>query len=510
MKRVFLISMSPLKLQTMGTLFIGTVLKKEGHTIKLHGIDLSNKNWLSQLIMEVETFKPEIVGVSVVTMFFAESLKIIKSVKNIDPAIVTVFGGPHPSIMPEDVFRSANELDFCVIGEGEVTIVELVDAISNGREDYRSIKGIAFRDNLGKIVVTPRRDVISDLDTLPIIDRALLPRNCVTGVAGYPLGSPSIRISVSRGCPFQCSFCQPTSELMFGKKIRMRSPENVMKEVFYLKEQYDVGGLIIMDDTVFLNRVWLNSFLDSLIEADLGILWMGNGRFSNLASDELFKKIKRSGCVYLVMTFESWSERVRNQVLAKNIKQEDIDRIIQMLKRNDIPYQSNFMLNSPTETISELYETFRKIVEIEPNYMNFSFTTPLPGTYLYDKYKKSYTYIENNDFHTYDIGAYKAPENNPERERLSKIVMDYLAYRYSATSPLSRFRNFWRSRYVRKTLLIRWKTLVLKKNMNLKHFVYDIFAICYGGLIYLKIIIFGDSKKKQIESLFLKLLAKEG
>lgn len=501
--KIMLISQESLKIMPMGLMYIGTVLKGDGKDVKIIGLDLSNGNYEQRLRRELAIYDPDVVGISVLTPYVLSAVNVANIVKDFDSGIKVIVGGPHPSIMPTDLLSRSENIDICVIGEGERTIVELVNAIQTG-EDLDQVNGISFRNEGGEPAVTSRREFIANLDELPFIDRALLPYDVLTKRGGYPVGYPSTYLVTSRGCPFQCTFCKPTEDIIFGRKIRRRSVQNVITEIKMLKDRYDIGGLWINDDTLFTNKIWLDEFCDRMLQENLQISWAANGRLAPLVTEERLRRMKQAGCIYLVMTFEAGSERVRNDVLNKRVTNADVSKYLDIARRSQIPFQSNIMIDSPTETIDELYESVRLIDEVKPNYMNISFTTLMPGMYLYDEYKEKLGYLKGDgyilfDGHTKPEGYSKIPKEFQE------LVYTYFFDKYTSGAPYARFRNFIENSYSRRMFYFRVKTLLFKKNKNLKHLLYDLYLLGYGMILYVAEKMFGNWKLGRIRRVFAEL-----
>lgn len=222
--RVLLIYPEPLNNEPIGLLYIGTILKRESHHVKIIGLE--RKNPLKSILKKVSHFKPEAIGIYINTILADKAKVVAGFIKNNFPEITIVAGGPHPTILPHETLKERC-IDICVIGEGELTVIDLLKAAKLNKP-LEKVKGIAFlKDN--NLVTTEKREYIQDLDILPFIDRELMPSNVIYGQAGYPVGNPCMLLMAVRGCPYQCSFCQPALNKIFGSKVRRRSPENVVK-----------------------------------------------------------------------------------------------------------------------------------------------------------------------------------------------------------------------------------------------------------------------------------------
>ncbi len=478
--RVLLIYLEVLDNEPIGLMYIGTVLKNEGHSVKIIG--MPSRDIKQKLLKEVSDFGPDIVGISIATPMANKAEEVASIIKTNLPALLIVAGGPHPTVLPYETLKSRN-IDLCVIGEGEVTTLELVKNIRNP-DRLRDVKGIAFLDG-DRLVSNEKREYIQDLDTLPFIDRELLPRDVIYGRAGYPLGNPCMLLITVRGCPYQCSFCQPTIDKMFGRRIRRRSPENVIQEIIELKRKYGIHGLCITDDTFSFDDRWTEKFCALMIERKLDILWYANGRLNNI-NKGILMKMRQAGCAGLVLTPDTGSQRVRNEVLNKGVDDDEIFKAYEVCHRIGLPVQANIMLASPTETEEDLGQSVNLIKRLQPHFMNFSYTTALPGTYLYEKYIDE---IIHNGYYKYyadyDIGKFKKLKNSIDDARLISS-WNYFKKMYSNASFRNRARHFLRYKYFRKILFKRWKALLFSKHPKFKHLLYDLGAIILGMPLYLK------------------------
>jgi len=471
MKRVLLIYLENLDNEPLGLMYIGTVLKKQGYSVKIIG--LPNPCSKKYILKETSDFSPLFIGISITTPQADYAQTIARIIKENFPKSIIVAGGPHPTILPFETLREGN-IDLCVLGEGELTILELADVLARPG-DLRNVRGIAYLKD-GHLVFTEQREFIKDLDSLPFVDRELLPKSVIYGRAGYPLGNPCMLLITGRGCLFRCSFCQPTVKRMFGEKMRRRSVENVLAEISQLKERYGIKGLWINDDTFCVDRNWVKKFCSSLIERRIDVMWYANGRF-NFFDEEILTLMRNSGCCGLVMTPEVGSQRVRNEILNKDVTDEAIISAYQICKKVGIPFQANIMFASPTETGDELNASFSLIKKIQPHFMNLSYTTALPGTHLYDRYlSKIKDSIYYQSFSDFDIGRFKKLECDID-DKLIQRIHHYFQKYYDNTSFRNRARHFLRYPYFRKIILKRWSTLIFNKHPNFLHLGYDIISI---------------------------------
>ena len=454
-----------------GIIYIGTALKNAGYDIKIIGIRLRHqvrdeKGVLSfhvepgateKLSQDLKKLKPDIVGVSLLTPDAERAKVIAKTVKEYDPKIPVIFGGVHPTIMPEEVLKDKN-VDFVVIGEGEITAVELVKTIEK-KGDIRKVKGIGFREN-NKIIKTEPRPYIEDMDTLPIPDRELLPIKRILKVRPFfPLPYPYLDIIGCRGCFFNCAFCQPTLKKVFGLMVRKRSPENMIKELKFLKAKYGIRGIVFSDDTLISDKKWTMRLCDLMIQEKLKIKWFCNARI-NLMDREVMKKMKEAGCIGFVLAIESGNNRVRNKILNKGVSKEQIYNAFRLSKELGFVTQANIMIGSPTETEEELNESVELIKQIDPDEMNTSFTTILPHTYLWYKHSDL---LDIYNWELYNLDVPKQILSNIPVEKKIK-VRTFLMKNYGRFGKSGR-KKFFKYGWYRKMVLYRWYTMLGRPSM---------------------------------------------
>ncbi len=321
---------------------------------------------------QISSFKPDVVGVSVITPKVPSAFKIAEICKSVSPYIKVVFGGHHPTVRPDEILLNEN-VDFVIRGEGEETFRELIEKYRNCSLDYHTISGLSFHCN-GEVVHNVDRKCIDDLDSLPAPARDRL-----FNLSSYTPVQLSM-VMTSRGCPYQCHFC--SSKNMWGKTVRFRSIENVLEEIQQLKSRYSISNISIMDDSFTLNRKHVEAFCSALVKNHIDITWSCLTRV-NIISDELINLMKRAGCTKVDLGIESGNQRVLD-LINKGITLEQVREAVKILKRNKMYWSGFFMFGFPTETEDEVFETLNFLKEIKPDWANISIFTPYPKTQLYE------------------------------------------------------------------------------------------------------------------------------
>lgn len=349
------------------------------------------------IIRKVKELKPKIVGFTVNVQEFDQVIEVNNELKK-SFDFISIIGGPQCTSMPGDFLT--NGFDVAVVGEGEETTVELVGCLKEimaGQNDFSKVRqlmaerlkdvlGISYLDEEGSVAANPSRPY-SDIAeiVLPAYDKIDMESYVQIAdgtVRGLPLRSAIIL--TSRGCPYDCTFCDCNK--VFGQKVRFRSLENVRQEVKFLKERYDVEAIWLADDTFTLNKDHILGI--GKIMKEFGIIWSCNTRV-NLIDEELVKEMKKFGCVQFDIGVESGSQRVLDEVMRKRISLDQVKNTFALCRKFGMRTLASFMIGVPTETREEMEETMNLAREIKANFYVLSIFTPLPGSSLFDTYYKN-------------------------------------------------------------------------------------------------------------------------
>lgn len=345
----------------LGLLYLGAVLEKEGHEVQIVPADVLELSW-KQIRKHILDYRPDILGVTSTTENRFQSFKLIKLAKNAYPQALTILGGPHASMAAKDCLENISELDIVAHSEAELTMIDLCQAISRGKDidNLKNVSGISFRSQ-GKIVMNPPQSPIMDLDNLPYPAFHLIPfekYNFQFEVPGKGM-LPAVNMMTSRGCPFDCNFC--ATPINWGRHVRMRSPENVIDEIELLIQKYSTKVFFFFDDTFNANPKRVERICDLILERQLEIFWKCDIRL-DLIDKPLLEKMQRAGLFHLSFGLEAGSERIRNEIVNKKINIEDFHNVVQWCLDLGIIPNAFFIFSHPTETWEEAQETI-KIIE---------------------------------------------------------------------------------------------------------------------------------------------------
>jgi len=401
----------------LGLLYIAAVLEKADHKVQVFDPFFNQWDFLSEL----KDFNPDLIGLSILTSSYHLAKKLIPHWRKTCPDSKICAGGIHPTAMPKDTLLDLG-LDFVVMGEGELTMLELCNRWEEKEFDLSSIKGISFLvDN--ELIINPYREFIDDLDILPFPAYHLLPIERYLIPPGYIRSyflKKTLQMIPSRGCPGRCIFC--ASYLIFGRKIRRRAPENVIEEIKYLKRRYNIEGINFQDDIFCLDHNWVFEICRGIRNSGLDIVW-GCQTKVNTVDYKLLKEMKMSGCVQVDYGIESGSDKVL-KALKKGITTSQIKEAFKLSRQAGLKNYASIMIGNPQEKIEDIQKTLSLLKEVKPTYTNIVYLTPFPGSEIYQMAKENKWFNPNEEFNdNWDVRKSERPimSINFSTDELKKI-----------------------------------------------------------------------------------------
>jgi anaerobic magnesium-protoporphyrin IX monomethyl ester cyclase len=360
---------------------------KAGHEAKIFDA-MNKKRSFDDIRGEIEGYRPDFVmsldylpvtgAISTATV--PAALQVLAIAKEVDPAIVTMIGGPHPTFMYDEILRDeANHADYVLRGEAEGTLVDLLATLPGGMPD--GVPGIAFlRD--GEVVATPMRPHIADLDELDVAWHLLDWEDYHYNVE--PWGRMA-SVLTSRGCMMGCAFC--SQRLFWRGDWRARDPKKVVDEMRLLVETYDVEFITLIDAYPTNDRErWLR-ILDLLIEAKLPVRLLIETRVEDIIRDaDILPKYHDAGIIHVYLGAETSTDEMLNS-LNKGTTVDQNKQAIDLLKANDIMIEASFMIGFPNETQDSIKLTIAEAIRLNPDIAVFPVITPMPFTPLWDEMK---------------------------------------------------------------------------------------------------------------------------
>jgi len=357
---------------------LAAVLKKDGFTVDLLDCIALDMSW-EELKAHLKDSPPRYVVTNAITSIISNDLLATYLGKFFGARTIAV--GPHVTSLPQETLEQFPTLDFAIIGEAEETIADLLRACESG-SDMAGVKGIAYRDGHGKVIITEKRPFIEDLDTLPIALHELLP------ISKHHLpfiGSNYTFVLASRGCPFQCTFCR--QPIMWERQVRKRSAKSILEELQYLN-QLGINNLMFHSDTFTIDRDIVLELCEAIVQAGLKVRWICNSRVDTV-DPEMLRAMKRAGCWMIAYGIETGSDTI-----LKNVKKGGTATVAQAKQAMawtvaaGIKIWAYFIIGLPGENSQTVRETVRFAKSIPADLVNFAVGAPYPGTELYAQAKE--------------------------------------------------------------------------------------------------------------------------
>ncbi|MGQ9625550.1 MAG: B12-binding domain-containing radical SAM protein [Anaerolineae bacterium] len=388
-----------------GLAILSAVLKEKGFEVDL--IDLRALKGWEHFREELVRRSPDVCGLTMMSVDYNPVMRAVEIIKEVDPGIVTVVGGPHPSVAPLEVL--ANErIDYVFMREGEISFPRLLAELEAGERP-------------------PERLIVGehpDLDSLPFSDHDLFLEEWRRW--GYDLDSPEVpfvpelpppfvTIIAGRGCRYNCTFCKPAEDLIFGKKVRRRSVPNVISELKKLRDKYHFASFMFHDDTLIEDSRWVEEFCRAYQVAGFTQPFFCQGRADIIVRrEDMIKLMVEAGLRGFFIGFESGSDRVL-KFIRKGVTRKMNLEAARICKKYGITIWANYMLGLPTETEDEIRQTISMLKEIDPDYYSPAFYTPHPGSELYDYcIEHGLSLIESHDSYRRNPGEIKIKGHDPE------------------------------------------------------------------------------------------------
>ncbi|MCC6042330.1 MAG: B12-binding domain-containing radical SAM protein [Candidatus Verstraetearchaeota archaeon] len=378
-----------LRAPPLGLAWIASVLERRGHEVKIVDSPTLGLS-IGDFVKIVESWSPDVVGLSSLTPTIRLAYKAAKAVKAVDEDIKVVVGGVHATFMWREVLEECPHVDYVVLGEGEETMSQLIEALEKEAKP-RGISGIALRNESGEAVMTgPWRPV--DLERLPPPARHLLPMDRYT-VFDRPVRV--VHIMASRGCPYGCIFC--ATSYYFGRRVRFRRVEQVLDEVAECADKYKTKTFAFTDDELTINKRWFDSFLKGLRERGLDIRWTCGSRVDSV-DERLLARMFSSGCTTIYFGVESGSQETIDKI-GKRIDLRQAEKVFEAIRKVGGSAVATFILGFPWETVDDMKKTIKFALKLDPDYAQFTYATPYPGTPLYEMAKEHDLIVDHDWSH---------------------------------------------------------------------------------------------------------------
>lgn len=396
----------PIIIPNLGLGYLSSQLKKHGHFVTI--LDCAKFNYdYKDFKNFLDSGNFDIAGFQLFTCDFSSVRKMAEIVKEVDSDIITIAGGPHISGLPEHTMKEIRNLDYGFYGEAEIGIVKFCDYISktensskeketeleadSGTDVYNKretvtlseIPGLIYRN--GDEVLVNDRNAVEDLDSLDFPDWESIDPNTYPHAphGTFTKSLPAAPVITSRGCPYSCTYCGVKSTT--GRRLRMRSPENIISEIELLIKKYGVKEIHIEDDNFTFNRERVVEFCNLLLDKNIKINWAcPNGVRLDTLDEELLRLMEKAGCYSFAVGIESGSPGIlkdmRRQVTVEKMR----EKIMLIASTTKIKMTGFLMAGYPTETIEDIKETIKFVNSLPLNRAQYSNFLPLPGTKIFD------------------------------------------------------------------------------------------------------------------------------
>ncbi|MHA1294627.1 MAG: B12-binding domain-containing radical SAM protein, partial [Promethearchaeota archaeon] len=357
----------------IGIAYLSSFLEK--HNFKTVIIDMdAEKFGVSKIKKILNIFKPKIIGVSITSdLIFPISYEIIKKVKEITK-VPLIVGGVFPTNNP-DFLINKSAVDYLIRGEGEQTLLELLNYLLLKEGKLSEIKGLSYKIN-GKIKHNSQRELIKNLDIIPFPAWHKFAINKYFISISYK--NPSFAITASRGCPYRCTFCS-TSVFQY---YRVRSPKNVVDEIEYLYNKFNIKDITFHDPTFNVNPNWVISFCKELLRRNIKIKWRCLCRVDKI-NEKMIAYMKTAGCYNIAFGIET-SKNKFLEFLQKDFNITQVKKAIKIVKKYKIEILAYFMYGIPGQVIKDLQHNIKFIKLLDPDYINILILNPVAGTKLWD------------------------------------------------------------------------------------------------------------------------------
>jgi len=436
----------------------------------IHFIDaMTNHVGPEELRSRLKALAPDVVGTTAITPAIYEAEEVLRIAQEVAPQALRVLGGIHATFMFRQVLTEAPWVDVIVRGEGEEILVNLMEAVRDGRwpADRRRIKGLAFLDG-DDIVATQAASTVKDLDSIDP-DWSILEWDKYIYI---PLGVKVAIPNMARGCPFTCSFC---SQWKFWRDYRVRDPKKVADEIERLVTDHGIGFFILADEEPTINKKKFVEFCQEMIDRGLNkrVKWGINTRVTDIYRDrDLLKFYREAGLVHVSLGTEA-AAQLKLDLFNKETKVEENKEAIRLLREADIFTEAQFIVGLDNETAETLEETYKMAWDWQPDLANWSMYTPWPFTPLFQEIRDQ---VEVFDFSKYNfVTPIMKPAALTRGELLDGVMKNYR--RFYMKKAL--FHYPWRGTGFRRRYLLGCLKAFLKAGVG--RTFYDLGKAGYWG-----------------------------
>ena len=380
------------KLPPLGLSYVAGALEKAGFQVEMLDNYMLNKP-IEEVKQLLARLNPGIVGITCGSATYRRCLETAKAIKETLPSCKVVVGGWHASYLP-DTLLEQSDVDFVVMGEGERAMVELSQQITTSNDPSlpAGIAGVGYKHDGSLMKNAPK--FIENMDKIPFPARHLLPMHLYDRTIEFLKAKPADVMNISRGCPFNCSFCE--TRKLWGNTCRMFSPARIMDEVQYMYEKFGTRGIYFINDNFTIKRKETERFCDLLEKSGLDIEWVCDTR-TDLVTKELLEKMQNAGCKAIWFGVESGSPRILKRI-NRTITLRQTENAFRLCKQVGIRVACSFMLGFPDETWEDLEATRKFADKLDPDWCQFNVFIAYPDSVLYQEMLQTGKYEKLDEF----------------------------------------------------------------------------------------------------------------
>ncbi len=296
--------------------------------------------------------------------------------KKASPATKVVIGGIHATILPTQTLKECKACDYVVIGEGEKTLLSLIESF-NSKKSLKNIPNIAYRKDTEIVQTEINRNPI-DINELPIPDYSLIKMELYIPHTGNYKVLPTYSFYASRGCAFPCTFC--SANIVLGKRVRYKTIERAIEEIKVLVNKYNTKGLLFQDSTFTINKNWVKELCNRLIKEKIQIIWRANSRV-DCVDEETLSIMKKAGCHRVNLGFESGNQKTLDFLKKKTTVEQNLEAA-KLVTGMGMELGASFIIGLPNEGLNEVINTINFAKKIGSKFTQFYIPIPYPGTVL--------------------------------------------------------------------------------------------------------------------------------
>ena len=443
----------------LGLLYLGAILEQEGYKVEI--LDDYTGN-ISKEQLKKSLHSSDVVGISIYTYAYKPTKNISKMVKELDPDIPLLIGGPHCIFHQKQSLADFPDADISVVGEGEYMILDLAEYLQ-GKKNLAEINGIFYRDN-GSIRSGKPLQVIKDLDDIPFPARHLVDKYEYGELPfGYHMKNMTTMIT-SRGCPFKCRFCSRYDNIISGFRFRQRSADNILQEFEEISDKY--SSISIVDDNFLVDIKRAHRIFDELIKMGKDIELGIHGVRVDTADIGLYKKMKKAGVKYVYFGLESGNQDVLD-FYNKRTTLPQIRNAVKLSRKMNFITMGSFILGAPMETREHIENTIKFACSLPLDFAGFGPLRYIKGSQLWNEAVKNNKIPKDTDEIFFFADSEHDLGNFTKKELMDFTLDAFQRFYYRPTYMVSQvFRNLLRNDY---SLLYSGLKLLfsMKKEMNI-------------------------------------------